>query len=58
MRLSRSRWARRIGIRAAADNVERYIDKTLRELKRTPLEKLIDQRYDRIRKLGTDAVAV
>lgn len=44
--------------RAAADNVERYIDKTLRELKRTPLEKLIDQRYDRIRKLGTDAVTV
>jgi acetyl-CoA carboxylase carboxyl transferase subunit alpha len=44
--------------RAAADNVERYIDKTLRELKRIPAEKLVDQRYDRIRKLGTDAVVV
>jgi len=44
--------------RAAADNVERYIDKTLRELKRVPVEKLVDQRYERIRKLGTDAVAV
>jgi acetyl-CoA carboxylase carboxyl transferase subunit alpha len=44
--------------RAAADNVERYVDKMLRELKRVPVEKLIDQRYDRIRKLGTDAVAV
>ncbi len=44
--------------RAAADNVERYIDKTLRELKRIPIEKLTDQRYDRIRKLGTDAVTV
>jgi acetyl-CoA carboxylase carboxyl transferase subunit alpha len=44
--------------RAAADNVERYIDKTLRELKRIPIDKLTDQRYDRIRKLGTDAVTV
>ena len=42
--------------RAAADNVEKYLDKTLRELKRTPVEKLVDQRYERIRKLGTDAV--
>jgi acetyl-CoA carboxylase carboxyl transferase subunit alpha len=44
--------------RAAADNVERYIDKTLRELKRVPVEKLTDQRYERIRKLGTDAVVM
>ena len=42
--------------RAAADGVEKYIDKTLRELKRVPVEKLVDQRYERIRKLGTDAV--
>ncbi len=59
MRLLRSRWGRHIEIpRAAADNVERYIDKTLRELKRVPVEKLVDQRYERIRKLGTDAVTV
>ncbi|HUO09178.1 MAG TPA: acetyl-CoA carboxylase carboxyltransferase subunit alpha [Phycisphaerae bacterium] len=44
--------------RAAADTLERYIDKTLRELKRLPVEKLTDNRYDRIRKLGTDAVTV
>ncbi|HVX83578.1 MAG TPA: acetyl-CoA carboxylase carboxyltransferase subunit alpha [Phycisphaerae bacterium] len=43
--------------RAAADNIEKYIDKTLRELKRLPLEKLVDARYDRLRNLGTDAVA-
>ncbi|HVS72736.1 MAG TPA: acetyl-CoA carboxylase carboxyltransferase subunit alpha [Phycisphaerae bacterium] len=42
--------------RAAADNIEKYIDKTLRELKRLPLEKLVDARYDRLRNLGTDAV--
>jgi acetyl-CoA carboxylase carboxyl transferase subunit alpha len=42
--------------RAACDAVEKYIDKTLRELKRVPVEKLVDQRYERIRKLGTDAV--
>ena len=43
---------------AAADNLEKYIDKTLRELKRMPVEKLVDARYERIRKLGTDAVTV
>jgi acetyl-CoA carboxylase carboxyl transferase subunit alpha len=42
--------------RAAADTVEKYLDKTLRELKRVPIEKLVDGRYDRIRKLGSDAV--
>ena len=42
--------------RAAADTLEKYLDKTLRELKRIPLEKLTDQRYDRLRKLGTDAL--
>jgi acetyl-CoA carboxylase carboxyl transferase subunit alpha len=41
--------------RAAGDALEKYIDKTLRELKRLPVEKLVDKRYDRIRKLGTDA---
>jgi acetyl-CoA carboxylase carboxyl transferase subunit alpha len=44
--------------RAAADNLEKYIDKTLRELKRIPLDKLVDSRYEKIRKLGTDAVAI
>jgi len=44
--------------RAAADNVEKYIDKSLRELKRLPVEKLVDKRYDRLRKLGSDAVTV
>lgn len=43
---------------AAADNVQKYIDKTLRELKRVPIEKLVDQRYERLRKLGADAVGV
>ena len=42
--------------RAAADTLEKFIDKTLRELKRTPLEKLVDQRYEKLRKLGSDAV--
>ncbi len=44
--------------RAAGDAIEKYIDKTLRELKRLPIEKLIDQRYERLRKLGSDAVTV
>jgi acetyl-CoA carboxylase carboxyl transferase subunit alpha len=42
--------------RAAADNIEKYLDKTLRELKRLPVEKLVDDRYEKLRKLGTDAV--
>jgi acetyl-CoA carboxylase carboxyl transferase subunit alpha len=42
--------------RAAADNLEKYIDKSLRELKRLPVEKLVDKRYERIRKLGSEAV--
>lgn len=44
--------------RAAADTLERYIDKTLRELKRVPIDKLLDQRYERLRKLGSDAVTI
>jgi acetyl-CoA carboxylase carboxyl transferase subunit alpha len=44
--------------RSAADALEKYIDKTLRELKRVPIEKLVDQRYERLRKLGADAVTV
>jgi acetyl-CoA carboxylase carboxyl transferase subunit alpha len=44
--------------RAAADAIEKYIDKTLRELKRLPVEKLVDQRYEKLRKLGADAVTV
>jgi len=43
--------------RAAADNVEKYIDKSLRELKRVPVDRLVDERYDKLRKLGSDAVA-
>ena len=42
--------------RAAADAVEKYLDKTLRELKRVAIEKLVDQRYERLRRLGDNAV--
>jgi acetyl-CoA carboxylase carboxyl transferase subunit alpha len=42
--------------RAAADHVEKYIDKTLRELKRIPSDKLVDLRYEKLRKLGAEAV--
>ena len=35
---------------------EMLLDKTIRELKRIPPEKLVDGRYERIRKLGNDAV--
>jgi acetyl-CoA carboxylase carboxyl transferase subunit alpha len=44
--------------RAAADAVEKYIDKALRDLKKKPLDKLVDQRYEKIRKLGTDALSM
>ncbi len=44
--------------RLAADVVEKYIDKTLRELKRIPVEKLVEQRYEHLRKMGADAVTV
>ena len=42
--------------RAAADNLEKFIDKTLRDLKRRPIEKLLDERYDKLRKLGENAL--
>jgi acetyl-CoA carboxylase carboxyl transferase subunit alpha len=42
--------------RAAADSVEKFIDKTLRDLKKRPLDQLVDERYERIRNLGTDAL--
>ena len=42
--------------RAAGDAVEKYVDKTLRELKRLPVDKLTEERYEKLRKLGTDAV--
>jgi acetyl-CoA carboxylase carboxyl transferase subunit alpha len=42
--------------RAAADAVEKYIDKTLRDLKKRPIEELVDQRYEKIRKMGTNAL--
>ncbi len=44
--------------RAAADALERYIDRTLRELKPLSAEKLTDARYERLRKLGADAIEV
>lgn len=44
--------------RLAADTVEKYVDKTLRELKRIEVEKLVDHRYDKIRNLGADAISV
>jgi acetyl-CoA carboxylase carboxyl transferase subunit alpha len=44
--------------RAAADAVEKYIDKALRDLKKKPLDKLVDQRYEKIRKLGQDALSM
>jgi acetyl-CoA carboxylase carboxyl transferase subunit alpha len=42
--------------RGAADNLEKFIDKTLRELKRVPVDKLVEDRYEKLRRLGTDAV--
>ena len=51
------RGARRRKDNLAADAVEKYIDKTLRDLKKRPVEKLVDERYDKIRKLGTEALA-
>jgi len=42
--------------RAAADSLEKFIDKTLRDLKRRPLDKLLDERYEKIRKFGADAL--
>lgn len=42
--------------RAAGDSLEKYIDKTLRELKRIEIDKLLDQRYEHLRKLGAEAV--
>ena len=57
--LWRSSCNRRLGLRderGAADNIEKYIDKTLRELKRIPVDKLVEERYEKIRRLGTDAV--
>lgn len=41
--------------RAAADSIERYLDRTLRELKRLPVDDLVNQRYDRIRRIGAEA---
>jgi acetyl-CoA carboxylase carboxyl transferase subunit alpha len=36
-------------------NVERYIVKTLRDLKRVKIEKLLEARYERLRSIGTPA---
>ncbi len=43
--------------RAAADSLERFIDRTLRELRAIPLDTLLEQRYQRIRCLGTQTIA-
>ena len=36
-------------------NVERYIVKTLRDLKRTKLDNLLDNRYKKLRSIGISA---
>ncbi len=43
--------------RAAADALERYIERTLRELKSVPTPQLLDQRYNKIRQYGVGALA-
>ena len=43
--------------RAAADSLERYIDRTLRELRAIPTETLLEQRYQRVRSLGIQTIA-
>ena len=42
--------------RAAADALERYIERTLRELKSVPTPQLLDQRYNKIRQYGVGAL--
>lgn len=37
-------------------NVEQYITKTLNQLKRIKIEKLLDDRYERIRRIGSECV--
>lgn len=44
--------------RLAADGLERYIDRTLRELRAIPMDTLLEQRYQRLRCLGTQTIAV
>jgi acetyl-CoA carboxylase carboxyl transferase subunit alpha len=36
----------------AAHNIEQYIAKTLRDLKRTKVENLLERRYEKFRSLG------
>ena len=43
--------------RAAGEALERYIDRVLRELKAVDAAELVDQRYARLRKYGTEAMA-
>jgi acetyl-CoA carboxylase carboxyl transferase subunit alpha len=43
--------------RAAADAVERYVDRTLRELKAIDPRQLVEQRYQRLRRYGADAMS-
>lgn len=40
----------------AADNLQRWISSTLRDLKRFKIENLVKRRYDRLRKIGRFAV--
>ncbi len=43
--------------RAAADALERFIERTLRELKGLSVTQLLDQRYNKIRQYGVSALA-
>lgn len=38
-------------------NVEKYIQKTLRELKRTKIDKILEKRYEKLRRSGTDTIS-
>ena len=42
--------------RAAADALERYIERSLRELKSVPIPQLLDHRYNKIRQYGVGAL--
>ncbi len=44
--------------RAAAESLERYIDRVLRELKTVAVEELVDRRYQRLRQYGSTAMTL
>jgi len=43
--------------RATADAIERYLDRTIRELKAIDPRQLVEQRYQRLRRYGADAMS-